>query len=227
MMQTSWSGIIGITASDQREAREQDARYQCGPTSSSRGSPVPPIVGFGHVTVSPRESPPAAEQRYAFRVPTERSTPTVRIEADFPSEVFVTEIDTKDGWRIESTRAADGRILSAVWSGGTIPPAATAEFTFVARNPADATVLAWKVIQVHEDGSRAEWTGEQGSRTRRRPPQLPLATHANVSGRNRGYRVAAEQLSNAAATGAAHASTTHKASSSRMAVLVRSNADSM
>lgn len=119
---------------------------------------------FAHVTMAPRESVGEAEERYTMRVPTERDSPTVRIEAVFPSEVFVTSIDTKEGWRIEPSRAADGRIVSAVWNGGRIDPGQSAEFTFAARNPAEGITLVWKVTQVHEDGSQAEWTGAQGSR---------------------------------------------------------------
>ena len=119
---------------------------------------------FAHVTIAPRESVAETEERYTMRVPTERDTPTVRIEAVFPSEVFVTSIDTKEGWRIEPTTGANGRIISAVWSGGRIAPREFGEFIFRGRNPGQGITLVWKVTQVHEDGSRAEWTGAQGSR---------------------------------------------------------------
>lgn len=119
---------------------------------------------FAHVTIAPRESETSAEQRYTVRVPTERDTPTVRLEAQFPAELFVVSIDAKDGWRIEKTAGSDGRIVSAVWSGGRIPPHESDAFTIVARNPAQEVTLVWKVIQIHEDESRAEWVGEQGSR---------------------------------------------------------------
>ena len=119
---------------------------------------------FAHVTIAPRESTAEAEERYTMRVPTERDTPTVRIEVVFPSELFVTSIDAKDGWRVEPRTGADGRIVSAVWSGGRIAPRELGEFTFRARNPSEGITLVWKVTQIHEDGSRAEWTGAQGSR---------------------------------------------------------------
>ena len=119
---------------------------------------------FGHVTIAPRESGTSVEQRYTVRVPTERDTPTVRIEAQFPGDLFVVSIDAKEGWRVETTARADGRIVSAVWSGGRIPPHESDSFTVVARNPAREATLVWKVVQIHEDESRAEWVGEQGSR---------------------------------------------------------------
>lgn len=119
---------------------------------------------FAHVTIAPRESATSVEQRYTVRVPTERDTPTVRIEAQFPGELFVVSIEAKDGWRIETTAAADGRIVSAVWSGGRIAPQESDAFTVVARNPAREATLVWNVVQIHGDGGRAEWAGEQGSR---------------------------------------------------------------
>jgi len=121
-------------------------------------------AGFAHVTIAPRESGTSAEQRYTVRVPTERDTPTVRIEAEFPAELFVVSIDAKDGWRIETTTGADGKLVSAVWSGGRIAPHESDAFALVARNPARSVTLVWKVVQIHEDGSRAEWVGAQGSR---------------------------------------------------------------
>ena len=119
---------------------------------------------FAHVTIAPRETGINMEQRYTVRVPTERDTPTVRIEAQFPDELFVVSIDAKDGWRIETSAGADGRITSAVWSGGHIAPHESDAFTVTGRNPAREATLVWKVVQIHEDGGRAEWIGEQGSR---------------------------------------------------------------
>ena len=118
----------------------------------------------GHVTIFPRESQTGDEQQYTMRVPTERDTPTVRIEAEFPREVFVAGIDSKDGWQIESRVDADGRVVGAVWSGGSIAPGAAEEFGFLSRNPSEEATLTWRVVQIHADGSRAEWVGEPGSR---------------------------------------------------------------
>lgn len=119
---------------------------------------------LAHVTISPRESQTGTEQRYTMRVPTERDTPTVRIEAEFPREVSVAEIDRKQGWDIESKRNAEGRIVAVVWSGGSIARGEAEAFSFLARNPLEEGTLVWKVIQIHADGSRAEWTAEPGSR---------------------------------------------------------------
>jgi len=72
-------------------------------------------------------------------------TQAAQIEAEFPAEVSVAEVDAKEGWIVELRRNAEGRIIGA-------------------RNPMEGTTLVWKVIQVHADGARAEWIGERESR---------------------------------------------------------------
>lgn len=119
---------------------------------------------LGHVTISPRESQAGSEQQYTMRVPTERDAPTTRIEAEFPEAVSVVRIDRKEGWEVETRMGADGGVIGAVWSGGSIPPGQAEEFGFLAENPTGETTLTWRVIQIHADGSRAEWIGEPGSR---------------------------------------------------------------
>jgi YD repeat-containing protein len=121
-------------------------------------------AALAHVTISPRESLVHKDEQYTMRVPTERESPTVQIEAEFPSEVSVTGVDSKEGWTIELRRNADGRIIGAVWKDGSIAPGQTEQFGFAARNPAKETTLVWKVIQIHSDGVRAEWIEEAGSR---------------------------------------------------------------
>ena len=122
-------------------------------------------LASGHVRVSPGESTAGAEQEYSARVPTERDTATVRVEIEFPADVEVLELIPKSGWTIEADTNTEGRIIGAVWSGGSIPPEEAQEFLFRARNPAEATTLVWRASQVHEDGSRAEWFGPSGSST--------------------------------------------------------------
>lgn len=122
-------------------------------------------VVYAHVTVRPQESTAGANERYTLRVPTERNTPTVRIEVEFPSEAEVSSFDAKPGWIIEYKKDAPGKIVGATLSGSTIPPREVAEFSFASRNPRQETKLVWKVIQIYEDGSRSEWTGPAGSRS--------------------------------------------------------------
>ena len=112
---------------------------------------------LGHVTMRPRNSPPGESVTYIVRVPTERQSPTVGLEAEFPAGAMVTDFEPTEGWTIEPTEDAEGKIIGAVWSGGSIPPGESMEFRFVVLNPAQETTLVWRMVQILEDGSRAEW----------------------------------------------------------------------
>lgn len=117
-----------------------------------------------HVIVLPRESA-SANQEYTMRVPTERNTATVRIEAEFPAAVDISSFEQKPGWNIEPKKDSSGKIIGASWSGSSIAPREVMEFRFLARNPSEETKLVWRVVQIYEDGSRSEWTGAEGSRS--------------------------------------------------------------
>ena len=116
---------------------------------------------FAHVTIAPRESSTGGSETYTMRVPTERDSATVRIEAEFPMGMTVSDFETKTGWTIEPTTNAAGEVVSVVWSGGSIAPGQAEQFSFTARNPGDATTLMWQVVQTHADGRTAEWMGER------------------------------------------------------------------
>ncbi len=115
-------------------------------------------TAFGHVTVAPRYSAPGVELTYTIRVPTERESDTVRVEAEFPSEVVVVGFEPVSGWTIETKKNADGKIIGAVWSGGSLPRGESVQFRFTARNPTQETTLGWKMVQIHADDSRANWS---------------------------------------------------------------------
>ena len=122
-------------------------------------------TAWAHVGILPRESTAGATQKYTMRVPTEKTVPTVRIEAEFPAEVIVSSLEEKEGWKIEPKKDGAGKITGAVWSGGSIAPKDIGQFGFEARNPVAETKLVWKVVQIYEDGSKSEWTGPQGTRS--------------------------------------------------------------
>ena len=120
---------------------------------------------FAHVRVSPIESPAGAAQKYTMLVPTERQSPTVRIEVSFPTSLTVTALSVTQGWTAQERKDDAGKIIGAVWSGGSIPFAEAAEFSVEAKNPVNASRLEWKVIQIYQDGTRSEWTGPENSRS--------------------------------------------------------------
>lgn len=120
---------------------------------------------FAHVRISPGEVAAGATERYSMRVPTERQSPTVRLEVEFPAAVNVISFEAAPGWKIEPKKDTQGKIIGAAWSGASIPFAEYRDFYFQARNPETEMKLEWKVIQIYEDGTRSEWTGPESSRT--------------------------------------------------------------
>ena len=114
-------------------------------------------TSFAHVTISPDDVTVGGTQKYTMRVPHEREGSTVRVEVDFPAEATVAYFETKAGWTIEHKMDADRKIVGAVWSGSSIGEHEYAEFSFLARNPREATTLEWTIRQVYADGSDSEW----------------------------------------------------------------------
>ena len=121
-------------------------------------------LAYGHVTVQPNQSIVDKVETYILRVPTEKPIPTVRVEVEFPPALKVASFESKTGWKIEETKNASGDIVSVVLTG-SIPPSQSAQFNFTARNPNTEGKVSLKAIQIYEDGSRAEWTGPEGSRS--------------------------------------------------------------
>jgi uncharacterized protein YcnI len=111
------------------------------------------------VTVSPGEAPAGAVQRYCIRVPSEKSTPTSKVEVEFPARLDVTEVEAPHGWRAAAQKGPQGRIAGAIWQGGSIPPRHFIEFGVLARNPDAPAQLVWKAIQTYGDGSEVHWIG--------------------------------------------------------------------
>ena len=112
-----------------------------------------------HVAVAPAEARAGVAQRYVVTVPSEKTMPTTRVEIDFPAELRVTDVDAPTGWTATRQTGKGGRLVGAVWSGGSIPPEQSADFGIVARNPDSPATLRWKVIQTYRDGSEVHWTG--------------------------------------------------------------------
>lgn len=117
----------------------------------------------GHISVAPGDAPPGVVQRYSLLVPGEKSIPTTRIEVQFPDGLQVTEVEAVPGWRATTQKGREGRILSAVWEGGSIPPGQFVEFGLLARTPDASGPLTWKVIQTYRDRSEQHWIGSPGA----------------------------------------------------------------
>ena len=135
-----------------------------------------PSLAAAHVTVRPRESKPAAEELYTVRVPTEGAVSTTHVQIDIPPGVTVLKALPHDGATLEAARQ-DDRITAITWKK-EIPPKASAEFVFRARNPESGEVV-WKAHQHFADGRAADWIGAAGER---RPASVTRLTTAGNAG---------------------------------------------
>lgn len=115
-----------------------------------------PAVASAHVTIQPRESKPGIEQKYTVRVPTEGQVATTFVELQIPDGVTVIDVPAPEGAKHDVKRSGD-RIVAIVWTK-EIPPKQSAQFVFVARNPANGEQITWNVKQHFADGSSRPWT---------------------------------------------------------------------
>jgi uncharacterized protein YcnI len=119
-----------------------------------------PSLAMAHVSVRPRESKSGAEEQYTVRVPTEGAVATTHVVLEIPADLTVLEVLPADGATFETSKQGD-RITSITWRKA-IPPKASVEFAFRARNPA-AMEIAWKAHQHFSDGTVADWIGAAGT----------------------------------------------------------------
>ncbi len=115
-----------------------------------------PALARAHVTVNPRASNPGAEETYTVRVPTEKPVATTFVELEVPEGVTVSKVSAPEGATHEEKRVA-GRIVTIIWTKD-IKPKESAEFTFVAKNPATGAEITWKVHQRYSDGTVSDWS---------------------------------------------------------------------
>lgn len=114
-----------------------------------------PGLAVAHVSISPREAKPGAQQQYTVRVPTEGQVATTSIYLQVPEGMIVTEVPHPEGATHEVKKDGD-RIIAITWTK-EIPPKQSAQFLFTARNPA-AGQITWKVQQRFADGTSRDWT---------------------------------------------------------------------
>jgi uncharacterized protein YcnI len=114
-----------------------------------------------HVTVAPRESQAGAVEKYTVRVPTEGQVATTSVELEVPADVTITEVVAGAAFSYDVRRDGN-RIVAITWKQD-IPPKASGEFVFLARNPAGGQI-AWKARQRFADGTSADWVGVEGDR---------------------------------------------------------------
>lgn len=134
-----------------------------------------PSLAFAHVSVTPRESKPGAEETYTVRVPTEGLVATTSVFFEVPEGVTVTDVVHPQGATHEVRKDGD-RIVAITWTKD-IPPKQSAEFVFTARNPAGPQQITWKVQQRFADGKSSNWT--PGTRLTNTPAAAPAASQSS------------------------------------------------
>lgn len=133
---------------------------------------------WAHAVVVPAVSTTRTYETYTLRVPNERDIATVRVEIDFPPEVFVVSFAEVPGWELDVERDDTGRAVGAAWTGD-LPPHRFVELSFVGVNPAEPTTLVWQVDQTYRGAEGEEvvsWAGPAdaefpASRTEVRAPE--------------------------------------------------------
>ena len=115
-----------------------------------------PGLALAHVTVRPRESKPAAEERYTVRVPTEGKVATTSVELQVPEGVTITEVPDPPGATHKETREGD-RVVAITWTK-EIKPGEVAEFAFSARNPPSGAQITWTIQQRYAEGKPSDWS---------------------------------------------------------------------
>jgi uncharacterized protein YcnI len=115
-----------------------------------------PVAANAHVIVLPGRSEAGGWERYTMLVPTEKSSPTVRVELSLPNGVEVVAVESKPGWqgRYEPFPIGAARVE---WKGGRIPEGEFVSFEFLAWNPPVVRVLEWHATQWYEDGTSERW----------------------------------------------------------------------
>lgn len=120
---------------------------------------------WAHAVVVPAVSTTRAYETYTLRVPNEKDVATVRVEIDFPPDVFVVSFSEVPGWELDVERDDTERAVGATWTG-ELPPHRFVELSFVGVNPTEPTTLVWAVDQTYRgpDGEEVvSWAGPADS----------------------------------------------------------------
>ena len=74
-----------------------------------------------HVEVTPDSVPADSDAVLAFRVPTEKNIPTVKLEIKLPAGLTELTFQPKPPWK-RTTTMARKHVATVTWSGGKIGP---------------------------------------------------------------------------------------------------------
>lgn len=119
------------------------------------GSALPAAA---HVTVSPLVAPAGQLQLYTVQVPNELiDQATVEVDLTLPAGFLLDAAQSIPGWKTVITAKA-GKPVEVAWKGGNIPVGTFVSFQLQGRNPRNAAVLTWAVVQRYEHET-VRWDG--------------------------------------------------------------------
>ncbi len=81
---------------------------------------------------------------------------------DVPDGVTIMSVSAPEGARHEEQKVGD-RLVQVTWTI-EIKAWASAQLSFVAKNPTQGESIAWKVHQKYSGGMTSDWVGPAGSR---------------------------------------------------------------
>jgi uncharacterized protein YcnI len=122
-------------------------------------------IASAHVVVFPKEAIQGSYEKFTVRVPTEKDTPTVKVEVKIPDTVNISRTMPLAGWKSELTKDANGKVTSVIWTTTAEGLSASefGEFSMQGKVDNAATSIVWKAIQTSKDGSIVEWVGDDKS----------------------------------------------------------------
>lgn len=122
---------------------------------------IAPPAAPGQATISPRNTTPAAWERFALRVVNQSDTATVSVHVDVPDAVTILGVQPVPQWSVRQTAATPSSPQSIVWHGGELHQGELQEFVFLGRVAGDArqTDLVFPVRLARIDGSVVEERG--------------------------------------------------------------------
>ncbi|MFC7392033.1 YcnI family protein [Scopulibacillus cellulosilyticus] len=121
-------------------------------------------IASAHVTVSPDQVPSNSYQEFTFRVPTEKTIPTVKLKVRVPSDVDVSLIEPVPGWKYSLEKNKDGKVTNITWTaeGKGLSSTEFGEFSVMGKVSPKAKKIEWKAYQTYKDGSVVKWIQEAG-----------------------------------------------------------------
>ena len=123
------------------------------------------VPAWAHIVVLPRESAAGGWERYSVIAPTEKASPTVRVQVVLPVGMEIVAVESKAGWKGTYKPFPVGA-ATVQWQasegaqGGRIPKGEFTSFEFLAWNPPAARTVSWVATQWYEDETSDTWGGE-------------------------------------------------------------------